>query len=69
MLAGSYKDAPARQQTLRQPASAPPFHDLLGQENLMRFFIQSEVTRLGHTTGARVGFAFLAGQQWGDATG
>ncbi len=40
------------------------FVTLLGQENLVRFFIQREVTRLGDAfAGARVGFAFLLCQK------
>jgi hypothetical protein len=37
---------------------------LLGQEHLVRFFVQREVAGLGHAlTRARVGFALLAHQQ------
>ena len=36
---------------------------LLGQKHLVRFFVDSKVTRLGHTlAGAWVGLAFLAGE-------
>ncbi len=63
MLAGSYSEAPSASRPACARMLLGGFVALLGQEHLVRLFVDGEVARLGHAlAGARVGLALLAHQ-------